>query len=88
MLARFFRNGSKSAGFSFRIVSMLLCVLIIWDISFAEIVRWDRNRNPFGTIDSSRGFPRMRRAIDSSSRSPSKVRLERRVFAFFRERLA
>ena len=52
MLARFFRVGSSSAGFSLIIFSMFLCCLIICDISFSESVRWDRNRKPFGDMVS------------------------------------
>ena len=85
MLARFFRVGSSSAGFSLIIFSMFLCCLIICDISFSESVRWDRNRKPFGDMVSSGGLPMISLAIESISWSPSNVRFSRRVFERFRE---
>ena len=67
MLARFFRVGSSSAGSSLIIFSMFLCWRIIWEISFSERVRCDRNRNPFGEMLSSGGLPIISLAIESVS---------------------
>ena len=88
MLARFFNIGSKSAWSSFRMLSRLWNVRVIWEISFADRVRCDRNRNPFGVMLSSRGFSRISLAIDSRSSSPSNVRFSSSVLERFRERLA
>jgi len=84
VLARFFKIGSRSAGFSCIIFSMFLCCLIIWEISFSERVRWDRNRKPFGDVVSSFGLSMISLAIASRSWSPSKVRFDRIVFERFR----
>ena len=85
MLARFFRIGSRSVGSSLIIFSMFLYCLVIWEISFSERVRWDRNRKPFGEMVSSRVFPMISLAIESGSWSPSKVRFNKRVLERFRE---
>ncbi len=83
MLARFFRVVSRSVGFSFMMFSMFLYCLIIWEISFSERVRWDKNRNPFGEIVSSGFLSMINLAIESRSWSPSKVRFDTRVFERF-----
>ena len=85
MLARFFSSGSRSAGFSFMMFSRFRYCFIIWEISFTERVRWDRNRYPFGVVFSSGCFSRVSLAIESISWMPSKVRFERRVFERFSE---
>ena len=79
MLARFFRIGSRSAGFSLIIFSMFLCCLIIWEISFSDRVRWARNWKPFGEMVSSSGLPMISLAIESRSWSPSTVMFSRSV---------
>ncbi len=88
MLARFFSIGSKSAGSSFSMLSRLWNVFVIWEISFADRVRWDRNRNPFAVMLSSIGFSRISLAIDSMSSSPSKVRFANNVLERFSGRFA
>ena len=64
---------------------MFLYCLIIWEISYSERVRWDRNRKPFGEIVSSGGLPMISLAIESISWSPSKVRFDNNVLERFRE---
>ena len=85
MLARFFRIGSRSAGCSLIIFSTFLCCLIIWEVSFSDRVRYDRNRKPFGEVVSSRGLLMISRAIESVFWSPSKVIFDRMVFERFRD---
>lgn len=62
--------------------------LIIWDISFADIVRWDKNLYPFGEIGSSSGLSNINLAIVSLSSSASNVRFDKSVFALFSGRSA
>ncbi len=87
MLARFFRIGSKSAEFSFVMFSMFLYCFIIWEISFSERVRWDRNRKPFGETVSSGFLSMINLAIESRSWSPSKVRFDSSVLERFSGRV-
>ena len=88
MLARFFSIGSKSAGSSFRMLSRLWNVRVIWEISFADKVRCDKNLKPFAIMLSSIGFSRISLAIDSKSNNPSKVRFDSKVLDLFSERFA
>lgn len=76
-----FSIGSRSSMSSFRMLSVFLARRISWDISFADSDVCDRNRYPFGAMDSSSGMSRISRVIDSLSKIPSKVRFERSVFA-------
>ena len=85
MLARFFNIGSRSAGLSFMMFSRFVYCFIIWEISFTDRVRWDRNRKPFGDVVSSRGLSMISLAIESRSWSPSKVRFDSSVLERFKE---
>ncbi len=83
MIDLFFNVCSRSFDSAERILFRFSNSFTTCEISFSDNVKFERNLYPLGEMLSSDGFSSISLAIESSSKSPSKVKLSSLVFALF-----